>query len=416
MDENQQNPLHYAVRSKKSSRESLLAALTLSRGNFCSQHFKKHCLYEVSTGSALAFSEPETQTFHDQMPSHMEDFFVRNLKLPFDDKKIELDFEVVIPWVLKNIFKRCRGRVEVLESKVEQLAENSSIPNILLPLQLRFLLYELSIVVTDGIIYELCRRYSPDFKSLTAKQEEYFKHVKAKKNGKGCSRSVSSSESKSETKDERDSDRRRDNKSGVDSDEDDGGYKADGVRASRGIELCEPRERDEDFGLDVELFLKDFRSGDGFKSVELTSSAPTRTREGVNISKSTLTSWSRDLATLKGMARNRLCIVNQTDIDGRTPLFYAAALGNCEAVKLLISHGALIVAANNGETPITVAANGIIRADLERRFVSELTSRRLNNSSADFLGTTAETTEVNYCEEGKDGQPEMTAAGSLHLD
>ena len=68
---------------------------------------------------------------------------------------------------------------------------------------------------------------------------------------------------------------------------------------------------------------------------------------------------SGEAATVRSLLRRGYAVDAVAAANGATPLFYAAALGACEAVEVLLEHGAAVNArANQGLTALHVAAAG----------------------------------------------------------
>ena len=358
-----QTPLHYMSRTASSS-QITQALLTGYRGNFKSQHFRRNCLYDISTGMEIMDLNANT---HPAVTSMDEDLlYTIGYR---SERAIDINFEIIIPWLFQNILKRCHNDVNELEEHVKETLHESSEIEVLLPSDIRYLFYRMSIVVTDDIIFELCRRYAADPNAIQRRMEADMLKAQSKGSSKRRSSFKKSKVSSSKMADDEDGT----------SDDDVKGEPLTRHSLRLNLERFQPKSADKDRGLDPGAIIADLRSGEAVKPVSVEVSANLAGSDalttGMEAFRSALAPrWSRTMASVEAIHKSRRALVNLPDKNGRSALLFAAGTGNLAAVRALLDEGADVVVGSGEESPMSVACNGAIKAALERHFISLMTS------------------------------------------
>lgn len=350
VDENRQTPLHYCCRATHTNKRLLTSLLLTYRGDFSSPHFSASSVYDMSSGVEIIQSNP---TLASALPSP-DAAALGQVGL---GRRVAVDVDVVLPWLLGNIHRRCAASTEVLLERARRVSGASAHPLVLLPCELRELLYGLSVVVTDELLLELCRRYSADSEAVLSKLGE--RSIRAEGKSAGRRRGAKDEGKRDESE----------------SDEDEG--KRERVSASTRFA---PRAGDDEFALSVELLAADLVSGNGFKAVTLSGRAPASEGEVGEVGEEegasllALVRAGGTLATVGAIRRSRRSLVRFEDAFGRSALLYASANGHAAYVSVLVAEGALLLSsAGTGQSALSVASTGTVRAELDRALIACMT-------------------------------------------
>ena len=339
--------------------------LTEFRGDFRSKHFRRNCLYDIPSGRKVmdlqADSQPAASAFDEELLSTIG---YRS------ERAISINFEIIVPWLMQNILKRCHQNVDEFQRIIEETLQDSFDKNLLLPSDLRLLLYRLNIVVTDEIIYELCRRYAAEPRLIEKRMEEDMRRAQSKSNTTTLRTTKKSKHALSKSDDE-DEDFEDDAKDGP---------PERNYRQLR-VERFQPKSNDKDRGLSASALIADLTSGDALKPVNMEAPSTVKNEEstnlvsGIEVFESSLAPrWSRTVASVNAIVKARKALVNTLDSNGRSALLFASAIGNLSAVRALLVEGADVVIGSGDESPMSVARSGDIKAALERHFIALMTT------------------------------------------
>ncbi len=325
-----------------------------------------------------------------------------------------VNYEVVLPWVMRNIIKRCaelgakrnKSGIEMLQEIVRSNIDfmpQDEVKNVLILEEVQQILGLLSIRVTTDIVRELCVLYPAD----AAESREKFNYLLDKQELEEQVRREAKhalSESKSERKEsakQHDDDRRADSK-------------ADAKSSTKTTHFNLVQNAD-NYGLDLIKLFEAMKSGRAFKSInsnheedhldpryadaiENINKNDTRAAESkdatdskasagdaspVKLTRKFPKSTARNVpthVTIASLHRTRVKIVNSQDSDGCTPLILAASLDNKDMVVLLLAHGADIsITSLTGDSALTTAKSTTIKSLLEKQLILWMNKKQLND-------------------------------------
>lgn len=362
---------------------------------------------------------------------------------PSDDyspeKSLKVDYEVIIPWLVRNIYKRASimgerlgsSPIDILEELVE-LVDCDFTRTLIVP-EIKDLLKSLGIMVTDDIVKELCNMYPGsieivqhkwetinrgDTKFIDEDDSDEENQPVEKKSSKGINKgakmtkqtkqgnSKSSSKSQSLMSDLYDEDETK---------------MADSKETEEKVnkkKMTVKYHPDEEYGLDFNKLVDDIASGKGMKSItSFTSSKKSDTTppepipsnqedilldlENATGTHSQLISFDSKLdlpqtLTISTILKYRKYVVNVVDEYSSTPLLLATAMNKRDLVDMLLSMGGDIsIASTDGQTPLTVATDHLIISSLQKKLMKLLKSKRTNNGKATTLSDTTSSTMSN---------------------
>jgi uncharacterized protein len=321
-----------------------------------------------------------------------------------------VDYEVIIPWLVRNIHKRSSEMgdrlgatsTEILDELID-IVDMTGTRSLVLP-EINKFLGLLGIVVTRDVIKELCHMYPA---ALTVIEEKWaaIRDQCAEPKDEDQKSSKSSGGKASSSKGSKTRSRGRD--LGDSSDDDLGGGRgADHKRRHKNRKsrdhVREDRENDgedrvlgedEEFGLDFDKLLDDIVSGRGMRSAVTSNTSffgatgkKDRTLGGDNddlddiaeLTEAQERSILEDnccvelppVITISSIHKCRRLAVNARDEYGNTPVLLATALSRRDHVDLLLRCGADIsILSNEGHSPLAVATDSSVISSLQKHLV-----------------------------------------------
>jgi ankyrin repeat protein len=350
-DNDGRTPIHYAICLGKLA-SILEMLLTTGRGKFYDKKsnnssnqplFNTTALFEVSTGrevaalestfndntnnASISFAEPKTNdtTIQSRKKNDIDSYGVQvGLRsvlwdLPRNDKNPlfnSLDnqfvnYEVIVPWILRNIIKRStemgakseKSGLDIVEDLINLIDYNNS--KVLILPEVKLLLSLLNIRVTNDVLKELCRMYPTSSDIIKDKWDVVFENqVSLKKQKKNIfKKSFNMNDDDYDAKSDRNNSRENDmfdsdskqtsydrfgddknNSSAKGGDYDDDRFEDKDIQnrnrtlkltSSTTIKMKDIKNvifdmetvGDEDFGLNLSNFIKDLQNGKGFRQI-----------------------------------------------------------------------------------------------------------------------------------------------------
>ena len=328
-----------------------------------------------------------------------------------------VNYEVVLPWVTRNIIKRCaelgakRNKTgietlqEIVRSNIDFMPRDE-VKNVLILEEVKRILGLVSIRVTTDVVKELCLLYPAD----AVESREKFNYLLDKQ------------ELEAQVKIEaKNAERKSDRKDGTKHGDDAVLRSADSKADAKSCDTTHQRhynlvQNADNYGLDLIKLLEAMKSGRAFKSIssnheddhldaryidaiENVNKIETRITE----TKDTADSKSlgdvspikveRKLSrpklaptnvpthvTIASLHRTRIKIVNNQDNDGCTSLTLAASLDNKDLVALLLAFGADIsITSLSGDSALTAAKSTTVKLLLEKQLILWLNKKQLGD-------------------------------------
>jgi ankyrin repeat protein len=425
-DDDGRSPLHYAI-AVNAPREVLEALL----GYALPASLHGDTVYDLMTGHlmASASSSSTLTTGSSRRDIHvLEDSMIKGLRHESSwdlgnnatRASPSLNYEIMIPWLIRNILKRCKDKlsyrshsstsaneISYLANQLVKIDEDST--GFLLVAEVKQFLISLDIRVTLDSIRELCRRY-PSAAEATI---EKFQSMKRRHD-----RLRRSQEEDDEAADAKSSDSRRasdqmkptayirfdDHKhsssESFQSDEkasrsmvaDDGKHgqpskmsseqKNHDANADDQLKMVVDFDLiDESLGLDIEAFLDDIRIGRALKGIDIDGLSHSRTLPSdshtLTLPVNENTVRLPALVTTNTIRNLRKRMLNRRDIFGRTALCLAVALSQSDHAELLLSQGADVTAmTTNGSNAFNLSSERSIQNLLEASLVKWLNQRQ----------------------------------------
>ena len=438
-DRQGRTPVHYAVLGGNMC--ALDALLSVGHGRFTdkrvAKYFDDSALYSTTSGHVVGAvsSHDAADRVLEELPSAEQTFNLRKASLSSASWELSrqgranstaskagaytssLDFEVIVPWVLRNSLKRAQdlGARRNLDGvqQLRILAERACVDGsgkVLIASELRTLFKKLGIRLTADVIRELCRQYQGDAEDIKDKWERYVEQQEmesmradakdgsdARSRGRAGSRGGDSkagapavAESKGGGKSSDCSDRSGNAKGSGDDRDDmergskDGDDSEPGVGESLGGAAVDITE--EDLGLDVEKLLTAIESGTCLESLDLSDDT---SLEGLVQKRRANQLFVPACVSLGSIVAARGAALDLTDHYGCTPLLYASKRGDIRMVDMLCDFGADVgVTSRDGLTALSVAADKSISMRLETALVEWL------RASRDYTDTEAGTAHL----------------------
>ena len=290
-----------------------------------------------------------------------------------DVTKSKVDYDIVVPWLVRNLYRRSvdMGKklgataMDVLEEMVEMV--NPYKGRVLILPEIREWLRYLGIVVTTDVIKELCNIYPAPAELVEEKYKNYrdkeddmllsdsksfsSKFPNAEKFSKKQSSKTSESKMESEEKNSRYDDRDAGTKRSPSS-KNGSSKEIDEEPIAMKRSLFDPDSEEATFGLALDLLFDDIASGQGMKSIfsetvlitekdeslklgDETDNEHQHESNGVRSVKSQLNTVSCDtfqmpaVVSVSNIKHYRRILLNCRDGAGNSALLVAAALGKC---------------------------------------------------------------------------------------
>jgi len=434
-DRRGRTPLHYAVLGGNMS--TLEALLGGGHGHFrdkkAVQWFEESALYSTTSGHVVGTVHGGTTRSLDELPVAEASFNLQRAALssaswdlasskrPDRDASgkrsaytSSLDFEVIVPWVLRNMLKRAQDLGSKRDMDAPQqlrvLAERACMDgggHTIIASELRAVLQRLGIRLTADVIRELCRQYPGNSEVISDKWERHVKRMGLESRKADSKRGSGSGFSGGDRDDEggagakggsRDRDEPSESKGGDrdsrskgskggsggdDGDGDDKGVFGTGPGTGSGSDDGKNREEEEgggsevdteedDLGLDVEILLQAMTDGKALVTLHLGDD------DGMGANSSVARRVQNQLfvpacVSIGALLKARVNALNLVDQYGCSPLLYASSLGKDKMVDLLCRHGADVgINSRDGLSAFSVAANKGISSRLETSLVTWL--------------------------------------------
>eukprot|EP00603_Paraphysomonas_imperforata_P015364 CAMPEP_0114452376 /NCGR_PEP_ID=MMETSP0104-20121206/1482_1 /TAXON_ID=37642 ORGANISM="Paraphysomonas imperforata, Strain PA2" /NCGR_SAMPLE_ID=MMETSP0104 /ASSEMBLY_ACC=CAM_ASM_000202 /LENGTH=1372 /DNA_ID=CAMNT_0001624623 /DNA_START=163 /DNA_END=4281 /DNA_ORIENTATION=+ len=352
-----------------------------------------------------------------------------------DDMKPKVDYDIVVPWLVRNLYKRSvdMGKklgataMDVLEEMIEMV--NPSKGRVLILPEIREWLRYLGIVVTTDVIKELCNIYPAETELVKEKYELYRDNEEEmlQSDSKSFSSNFPNASKISEKKTSKSSESKLD--SDTKSTDDGRAGESKSRKSSKGSgsskksgddddfedslpmlkkSLFDPSGEEASYGLALDMLFDDIASGQGMKSIF--SDTPVMThgddmlkngdkdhiKSGLEdtvgsagnvgtVSRSRIEKGAHDcfqmpdVVSVTNILQYRKILLNCRDGAGNTALLVAAALGKLNHLEELLACGADIdVQSVDLHTPLSVAKNPSVIGVLQRELVALLKVKRDN--------------------------------------
>jgi ankyrin repeat protein len=444
-DRQGRTPLHYAVLGGNMS--TLEALLGSGHGHFrdkkAMQWFEESALYSTTSGHVVGTVHGGTTRPLEELPVAEASFNLQRAALSSASWDLasskrpdcdasgkrsaytsSLDFEVIVPWVLRNMLKRAQDLGSKRDMDASQqlrvLAERACVDgggHTLIASELRAVLQRLGIRLTADVIRELCRQYPGDSEVISDKWGRYVKrmglesHKADSKGGSGSGRRGDDSDDEgmagakdglrgrdepSESKGA-DRDSRSSGSKGGSGGDDSGGDNKEGSGTGTGTGSgsddgknkkeeqgggSEVDNEEDDLGLDVEQLLAAMTDGKALVTLHLgdddgmgdaNSSAARRVQNQLSVPA---------CVSIGALFKARVNALNLVDQYGCSPLLYASSLGKDKMVDLLCRHGADVgISSRDGLSAFSVAATKGISSRLETSLVTWLRASKSDGES-----------------------------------
>lgn len=322
-----------------------------------------------------------------------------------------VDYEVIVPWLVRNIHKRSTemgGRLgatgtEILDELID-IVDITGTRSLVLP-EINKFLGLLGIVVTRDVVKELCHMYPASIDAIEEKWAMIRDQCAQPKDGdlKSSQASGGKASSKGSKKGSR---RSRDTGDSDDKFGEEGEGKGSTSDFKRNNPTKSPNRvrddagndtkifgQDEEFGLDFDKLVDDIMSGRGMRSAVTSSTSffgssdkkesnRDETAEGVDDIAELTQEQERSILesncgvelppvlTIASILKCRRLVVNVRDEYGNTPVLLATALNRRYHVDILLRCGADIsILSNEGHSPLAVATDPSIISSLQKQLV-----------------------------------------------
>jgi ankyrin repeat protein len=337
--------------------------------------------------------------------------------------KYTVDYDVVIPWVMRNMLRKANAMgeklgasaVDILKEIIETIDSHNS--NTLLPHEVSEMLNYFGIMVTKDIVKELCCLYPSSLDDIDEKWElmqdihginfvkQYRAHAKTEshdedfeesKGWKGLRRDSKSSQRNSRIVSNPNDDEDDDEEAKAESKGNERSHMQTSKSIRRNDKILQSIDvSDENFGLDINMMLDDLVSKRSFKTTTLrktsdedeeempieneddkTDMLESRSRKIPSMNEKALLPSAVTVSYIKRLRRQ---LVNPQDSNGYSPLMVAAALGNIAHIEFLIHHGGDVsLTAYDGNSALSVAKDASVSSLLQKQLLDWLRKCKSN--------------------------------------